>query len=235
MAERFPFPQQNFQQHMPMPLHNQGSNVLHYPTAPLWQQQQQQQQQRQHILEDQKHREYLKQQQKLRLISSTANKAVSADKLIENLLEKKETFQLKPNTSSNASHNQMAMHPAGVTGTSSLSSNYIAGASATHNVPVVPQMVHDRQTLPSWLTTSSNSLPPIYSHVWSLVAGPNGLADTGRLFPILITSSLTADVLGHIWSLANKEVPGQLTELELYTVLALIALAQVSLYYITYD
>ncbi|XP_046998921.1 synergin gamma-like isoform X1 [Schistocerca americana] len=238
MAERFPFPQQNFQQHMPMPVHNPGGNILHYPTAPLWQQQhhhhpQQQQQQQQHqqqqqqqLLEDQKHREYLKQQQKLRLISSSANKAVSADKLIENLLEKKETFQLKSNTSASASHVQVPVLPAGVAGTSFLPANYVAGASTTHNVSAVSQPVHDRQKLPTWLTACSNSLPPIYSHVWSLVLGPNGLADTGRLFPVLITSGLTADVLGHIWSLANKEVPGQLTELELYTVLALIALAQ---------
>lgn len=55
-----------------------------------------------------------------------------------------------------------------------------------------------------------------------------GLVDTARIFPLLLTSGLPTDVLGFIWGLANRKVAGQLTEEELYIVLALVALAQVS-------
>lgn len=54
------------------------------------------------------------------------------------------------------------------------------------------------------------------------------LVDTNKVFPLLLTSQLSTDVLGHIWSLANQKYAGQLTEQELYIVLALVAAAQTS-------
>ncbi|KYN12547.1 PREDICTED: synergin gamma-like [Trachymyrmex cornetzi] len=91
--------------------------------------------------------------------------------------------------------------------------------------------------LPSWLWTNSTTLPPVYKMVWETVredrVRSNGmqtelLVDTNKVFPLLLTSQLPTEVLGHIWSLANQKYAGQLTEQELYIVLALVAAAQTS-------
>ncbi|XP_012542161.1 synergin gamma isoform X2 [Monomorium pharaonis] len=91
--------------------------------------------------------------------------------------------------------------------------------------------------LPSWLWTNSTTLPPVYKMVWEAVredrVRSNGmqaelLVDTNKVFPLLLTSHLPTEVLGHIWSLANQKYAGQLTEQELYVVLALVAAAQTS-------
>ncbi|KAG5344738.1 SYNRG protein, partial [Acromyrmex charruanus] len=91
--------------------------------------------------------------------------------------------------------------------------------------------------LPSWLWTNSTTLPPVYKMVWEAVredrVRSNGmqtelLVDTNKVFPLLLTSQLPTEVLGHIWSLANQKYAGQLTEQELYIVLALVAAAQTS-------
>ncbi|XP_026669656.1 synergin gamma-like [Ceratina calcarata] len=91
--------------------------------------------------------------------------------------------------------------------------------------------------LPTWLWTNSTTLPPIYKMVWEAVredkVRTNGmqtelLVDTNKVFPLLLTSQLPTEVLGHIWNLANQKYAGQLTEQELYIVLALVAAAQAS-------
>ncbi|XP_047343130.1 uncharacterized protein LOC124946456 [Vespa velutina] len=91
--------------------------------------------------------------------------------------------------------------------------------------------------LPTWLWANSATLPPIYKIVWEAVREDriksNGLqtevlVDTNKVFPLLLTSQLSMEVLGHIWNLANQKYAGQLTEQELYIVLALVAAAQAS-------
>lgn len=91
--------------------------------------------------------------------------------------------------------------------------------------------------LPSWLWTNSTTLPPVYKMIWEAVredrVRSNGiqselLVDTNKVFPLLLTSQLPTGILGHIWSLANQKYAGQLTQQELYIVLALIAAAQAS-------
>ncbi|XP_057320688.1 synergin gamma-like [Microplitis mediator] len=91
--------------------------------------------------------------------------------------------------------------------------------------------------LPAWLWPTSNVLPPMYRRVWDSVkedrlglGAIQGelLVDTNKVFPLLLTSQLPTEVLGYIWSLANQKYAGQLTEQELYIVLALTAIAQTS-------
>ncbi|XP_043467951.1 synergin gamma-like isoform X2 [Leptopilina heterotoma] len=91
--------------------------------------------------------------------------------------------------------------------------------------------------LPGWLWPNSNILPPIYKKIWESVREDKSrpgvilsevLVDTNKIFPLLLTSQLSTEVLGYIWGIANKKYAGQLTEQELYTVLALVALAQAS-------
>ncbi|XP_058805291.1 synergin gamma-like [Phymastichus coffea] len=91
--------------------------------------------------------------------------------------------------------------------------------------------------LPGWLWPNSNVLSPLYKRIWEAVkedrckpGSMHGelLVDTNKIFPLLLTSQLPTEVLGYIWSLANQKYAGQLTEQELYIVLALVALAQAS-------
>lgn len=78
--------------------------------------------------------------------------------------------------------------------------------------------------LPNWLQNDS-SLPMVYHQV--LEASTNdGAIQTNLLYPILLLSGLDRPLLGHIWSMVNYTLPGQLVAQELYMGLALIAHAQ---------
>ncbi|KAK6625489.1 hypothetical protein RUM43_005787 [Polyplax serrata] len=80
--------------------------------------------------------------------------------------------------------------------------------------------------LPKWLQCESATVPPEYKYFWSLVLSNTEFADTQKVSQLLLTSGLHIDVLGYIWNIANKAVPGQLTKQEFYIVLALVNLAQ---------
>lgn len=66
----------------------------------------------------------------------------------------------------------------------------------------------------------------LFKKVLDYTMTPTGI-DTAKLYPILISSGLPREALGQIWALANRTTPGKLTKEELYTVLALIGVAQV--------
>jgi len=56
-----------------------------------------------------------------------------------------------------------------------------------------------------------------------------GLIKTEVVYAILLRSNLPREVLGYIWDMCNKTTPGQLTREELFLILAMISIAQVSL------
>jgi len=56
----------------------------------------------------------------------------------------------------------------------------------------------------------------------------DGVIKTEVVYAILLRSKLPREVLGYIWGLCNKTTPGQLTRQELFLVLAMISIAQVS-------
>uniref|UniRef100_A0A8C2PWZ0 Synergin, gamma n=1 Tax=Cyprinus carpio TaxID=7962 RepID=A0A8C2PWZ0_CYPCA len=90
-------------------------------------------------------------------------------------------------------------------------------------VGVYPQK--DMQPMvPSWLYNDS-LIPELFKKVLDFTMTPTGI-DTAKLYPILISSGLPREALGQIWALANRTTPGKLTKEELYTVLALIGVAQ---------
>ena len=62
--------------------------------------------------------------------------------------------------------------------------------------------------LPVWLQCDSSMVPAQYKHLWSLVQATSEFADTQKVSQLLLTSGLHTDVLGFIWNLANKMVPG---------------------------
>lgn len=113
--------------------------------------------------------------------------------------------------------------------TTSANKGYVAASRMNPQMDFnVPSQAPFSFNLPTWLMPSSERLPQFYRQVWKLVEQETGLVDTTRIFPLLLTSGLPTDVLGFIWGLANHKVAGWLTEQELYIVLALVALAQVS-------
>jgi len=56
----------------------------------------------------------------------------------------------------------------------------------------------------------------------------DGVIQTEVVYAILLQSKLPREVLGYIWGLCNKTTPGQLTRQELFLILAMISIAQVS-------
>lgn len=73
-----------------------------------------------------------------------------------------------------------------------------------------------------YVSTSSE----MFKKVLEFTMTPAGI-DTAKLYPILMSSGLPREALGQIWASANRTTPGMLTKEELYTVLALIGVAQV--------
>ncbi|XP_052801011.1 synergin gamma-like isoform X2 [Mya arenaria] len=77
---------------------------------------------------------------------------------------------------------------------------------------------------PAWLTESTQQ-HPIYRQVHE-ACSVDGEISTERLYPILMMSGLHKELLGRLWGICNRVTPGQLTELELTQLLAVIALTQ---------
>uniref|UniRef100_A0A8C1YJC3 Synergin, gamma n=1 Tax=Cyprinus carpio TaxID=7962 RepID=A0A8C1YJC3_CYPCA len=102
--------------------------------------------------------------------------------------------------------------------------SYCLHVQSQTGVGVYPQQ--DMQPMvPSWLYNDS-LIPELFKKVLDFTMTPTGI-DTAKLYPILISSGLPREALGQIWALANRTTPGKLTKEELYTVLALIGVAQV--------
>lgn len=80
---------------------------------------------------------------------------------------------------------------------------------------------------PAWL---QQPLPPVYqTALRSCIApgSPAGYPDTVMVYQVLMQSGLPRETLGHIWSLANRTLPGQLTPTEFFIALALVGYVQV--------
>ncbi|KAM4743262.1 synergin gamma isoform 8-T8 [Anableps anableps] len=99
--------------------------------------------------------------------------------------------------------------------------------SSFQGVAVYPQQEHIQSILPAWVYNDS-LVPDMFKKVLDLTMTPAGI-DTAKLYPILMSSGLPREALGQIWASANRTTPGMLTKEELYTVLALIGVAQTGL------
>ncbi|XP_033028179.1 synergin gamma isoform X2 [Lacerta agilis] len=91
-------------------------------------------------------------------------------------------------------------------------------------VGVFPSQDPIQQLMPPWIY-SDNLVPDLYKKILETTMTPTGI-DTGKLYPILMSSGLPRETLGQIWALANRTTPGKLTKEELYIVLAMIAVTQ---------
>ncbi|XP_018520862.1 synergin gamma isoform X4 [Lates calcarifer] len=97
-------------------------------------------------------------------------------------------------------------------------------SSDSAGVGVYPQQEHIQPMLPAWVYNDS-LVPDMFKKVLEFTMTPAGI-DTAKLYPILMSSGLPREALGQIWASANRTTPGMLTKEELYTVLALIGVAQ---------
>ncbi|VDK35167.1 unnamed protein product [Anisakis simplex] len=72
-------------------------------------------------------------------------------------------------------------------------------------------------------------VPRFYKDAIARCGAPHSsqLPHTALVYNLMVTSRLPRPVLGNIWSLVNRTLPGQLTRQEFFSCLALIALAQV--------
>ncbi|XP_031429518.1 synergin gamma isoform X4 [Clupea harengus] len=161
-------------------------------------------QQQRLLEEDRKRRQFEEQKQKLRLLSSVKPK--TGEKSRDDALE-----AIKGNL--DGFSRDAKMHP-----TPSSQSKKSAGVGG------YPQQEHLQPMVPTWLYNDS-LIPEMFKKVLELTMTPAGI-DTAKLFPILMSSGLPREALGQIWALANRTTPGKLTKEELYTVLALIGVAQ---------
>nr|XP_046150183.1 synergin gamma-like isoform X7 [Oncorhynchus gorbuscha] len=162
-------------------------------------------QQQRMLEEDRKRRQFEEQKQKLRLLSSVKPKGqmgASRDDALEAIKGNLDGFsrdaKMHPTPSSHPKK------PAGVGG--------------------YPQQEHIQPLVPGWLYNDS-LIPEMFKKVLQFTMTPGGI-DTAKLYPILMSSGLPREALGQIWASANRTTPGMLTKEELYTVLALIGVAQ---------
>uniref|UniRef100_A0A672H2C0 EH domain-containing protein n=1 Tax=Salarias fasciatus TaxID=181472 RepID=A0A672H2C0_SALFA len=107
-----------------------------------------------------------------------------------------------------------------------LSSVFATEKPPESGVGVYPQQEHIQPMLPAWVYNDS-LVPEMFKKVLEFTMTPAGI-DTAKLYPILMSSGLPREALGQIWASANRTTPGMLTKEELYTVLALIGVAQVN-------
>ncbi|XP_053131589.1 synergin gamma isoform X2 [Hemicordylus capensis] len=106
---------------------------------------------------------------------------------------------------------------------------YFSSSAASQNtqktgVGVFPSQDPIQPLMPPWIY-NDGLVPDLYKKILETTVTPTGI-DTGKLYPILMSSGLPRETLGQIWALANRTTPGKLTKEELYTMLAMIAVAQ---------
>ncbi|KAK0417203.1 hypothetical protein QR680_012877 [Steinernema hermaphroditum] len=82
---------------------------------------------------------------------------------------------------------------------------------------VLPPALLDEQRVPKFYQDAILSCGAL---------SPSQLPNTTLVYNLMMTSSLSREQLGSIWSLVNRTRPGQLTRSEFFSCLALIALAQ---------
>ncbi|CAH2221318.1 synergin gamma isoform X5 [Pelobates cultripes] len=154
--------------------------------------------------EERKRRQFEEQKQKLRLLSSVKPKTCekSRDDALEAIRGNLDGFS-----------RDAKMHP-----TPTLHSKKPVA------VGMFPTTESIQPMQPSWVY-NDNLIPELYKTILEITMAPTGI-DTGKLYPILISSGLPRETLGQIWALANRTMPGKLTKEELYTVLAMIAITQ---------
>nr|XP_008123010.1 PREDICTED: synergin gamma isoform X3 [Anolis carolinensis] len=153
--------------------------------------------------EERKRRQFEEQKQKLRLLSSVKPKMgeKSRDDALEAIKGNLDGFSRDAKL-----HPTPTSHPKNA------------------GVGVFPSQDAIQQLMPPWIYNDT-LVPDLYKKILETTMTPTGI-DTGKLYPILMSSGLPRETLGQIWALSNRTTPGKLTKEELYAVLAMIAVTQ---------
>ena len=109
-------------------------------------------------------------------------------------------------------------------------------AATQNNAPQklgTPELVNSTPQMPNVgppaSGVDSSRFHPIYHKVFRLCRKPGDeFVSSELLYPVLLSSKLTRVQLRDLWSQANKGKPGRLSQMELFVLLGLVALAQVS-------
>ena len=113
------------------------------------------------------------------------------------------------------------------------SSDVVQSRSCVGRIWGVPTSTNQQQPETSMPATNfagldTSKFPAIYMEVYQRCAQPgSGYVSTDLVFPLLLSSQLSQLVLGNLWSMANRGVPGRLSQTELFVLLGLIAIVQV--------
>uniref|UniRef100_A0A8B9JQA3 Synergin gamma n=1 Tax=Astyanax mexicanus TaxID=7994 RepID=A0A8B9JQA3_ASTMX len=191
-------------------------------------------QQQRMLEEDRKRRQFEEQKQKLRLLSSVKPKTgeKSRDDALEAIKGNLDGFsrdaKMHPTPSSQSK--KPGMFLVSLSFLSVLKTLLLCLTAVflllQAGVDVYPQQ-GIQPMVPAWLYNDS-LIPDMFKKVLDFTMTPAGI-DTAKLYPILMSSGLPREALGQIWASANRTTPGKLTKEELYTVLALIGVAQVAM------
>lgn len=107
------------------------------------------------------------------------------------------------------------------------------GSGTSEPVNFTPQMSNfgppSGSSRPPASGVDTSRFHPIYHKVFRLCCKPGDeFVSSQLLYPVLLSSRLTRVQLRDLWSRANKGQPGKLSQMELFILLGLVALAQVS-------
>ena len=120
----------------------------------------------------------------------------------------------------------------------SMSTPYLPQSSSTREFPRAPMTSSSQSAnLPpssraqqalNFSALDASRFPPLYHEVYRRSVKPGeDFVETNLVFPLLVSSQLSRDLLRELWTSANRAVPGRLSRTELFVLLGLIGLAQV--------
>ena len=150
--------------------------------------------------------------------------------LQQDLQPKQQIYQGQPPIVGSGDGRSMAHEQTRVRAATVHGSNTIPTSAYQH--PISSTSVAQKSQSPTGTQFSNldpSKFPPVYVEVLKRCCKPGEVfMDTGLLFPLLMSSQLPKNVLRDLWSVANREIPGKLNQTELFVLLGLIGLAQVS-------
>ena len=126
-----------------------------------------------------------------------------------------------PSSSAPQNFSTLVTEPVNFTPQVSLASNFGPPASGSSGPPALNSPSQDSGF-------DASHFHPLYHKVFRRCRKPgDDFASTELLYPVLLSSKLSRAQLRNLWSRANKGQPGRLSQMELFVLLGLVALAQV--------
>lgn len=104
--------------------------------------------------------------------------------------------------------------------------------ASSHDAAGSNKQAFRQDELPLWLSYPA-AIPSVYHTVYEKSwSGEGELTSTELLYPLLVSSGLERGTLRDLWTLVNRSVAGRLNKQELFLLLGLIGIVQVSIHYL---